>query len=118
MEADSIKKAMAIPGRVVTEIPKDLYGANQVNEENIRTLQTMVGLGTHKWMSEEVIYNVTKTIMENNGALKAEAQWMGVIKPENALAEMNAPLHVGAYRYYKERGVAIRDELVPPEAKK
>lgn len=117
MEADSIKKAMAIPGRVVTEIPKDLYGANQVNEENIRTLQTMVGLGTHKWMSEEVIYNVTKTIMENNGALKAEAQWMGVIKPENALAEMNAPLHVGAYRYYKERGVAIRDELVPPEAK-
>jgi len=118
MEADSIKKAMAIPGRVVTEIPKDLYGANQVNEENIRTLQTMVGLGTHKWMSEEVIYNVTKTIMENNSALKAEAQWMGVIKPENALAEMNAPLHVGAYRYYKERGVAIRDELVPPEAKK
>lgn len=117
LDADSIKKAMAIPGRVVTEIPKDLYGANQVNEENIRTLQTMVGLGTHKGMSEEVIYNVTKTILENNAALKAEAQWMGVIKAENALAEMNAPLHVGAYRYYKERGVAIRDELVPPEAK-
>lgn len=116
MDADSIKKAMAIPGRVVTEIPKDLYGANQVNEENIRTLQTMVGLGTHKGMSEEVIYNVTKIILENNAALKAEAQWMGVIKPENALAEMNAPLHIGAYRYYKERGVAIRDELVPPEA--
>lgn len=117
LDADSIKKAMQIPGRVVTEIPKDLYGANQVNDENIRTLQTMVGLGTHKGMSEEVIYNVTKTILENNAALKAEAQWMGVIKAENALAEMNAPLHVGAYRYYKERGVAIRDELVPPEVK-
>lgn len=117
LEADSVKKAMAIPGRVVTEIPKDLYGANQVNEAPVRTLQTMVGLGTHKWMSEEVVYNVTKTILENSAALKSEAQWMGVIKPENALAEMNAPLHVGAYRYYKERGVAIPDELVPPEAK-
>ena len=30
---------------------------------------------------------------------------------------MNIPLHVGAYRYYKEAGFDIPAALVPPEAK-
>jgi len=114
---ETMKKAMTIPGRVIVEIPAGLYGANQVNDKAVRTLQTMVGLGTHKGMDADVVYKVTKTILENNAKLKAEAQWMSVITVENALAEMNAPLHLGAYRYYKERGIAVPDELVPPEAK-
>lgn len=115
-ESEIMKKAMAIPGRVLAEIPAGLYGENHVNEGTAFTLQTMVGLGTHKWMDEETVYKVTKTIFENNEALKAEARWMGVITVDKGLAEMNAPLHAGAYRYYKERGIVVPDELRPPEA--
>ncbi|MEX0729827.1 MAG: TAXI family TRAP transporter solute-binding subunit [Aquisalimonadaceae bacterium] len=117
LNEDSVKQAMSIPGRVVAEIPADLYGKNQVNDQPARTLQTIVGLGTHKWMDEETVYNVTKTIFENTAALQAEAEWMSVIAVENGLAEMNAPLHPGAYRYYRERGIAIPEALRPPEMK-
>lgn len=115
LDTESVKQAMSIPGRVVAEIPAGLYGANHVNDQPSRTLQTIVGLGTHKWMDEETVYNVTKTIFENTASLEAEAKWMSVITAENGLAQMNAPLHPGAYRYYQERGIEIPDALIPPE---
>jgi len=39
------------------------------------------------------------------------------VKFETALAGMTIPLHKGAYRYYKEKGVNIPPALIPPEAK-
>jgi len=30
---------------------------------------------------------------------------------------MTIPLHAGAYKYYKEKGVNVPPALIPPEAK-
>jgi len=68
-------------------------------------------------MSEEDGYKITKAIFENNDALVDAANWMEIITPENGLAQMNAPLHIGAYKYYKEVGIEDPEELIPPEAK-
>ncbi|NHW60083.1 C4-dicarboxylate ABC transporter substrate-binding protein, partial [Escherichia coli] len=38
------------------------------------------------------------------------------ITTENALKGVSVPLHLGAYRYYKEIGLEIPDYLIPPEA--
>ncbi|MDE9590994.1 TAXI family TRAP transporter solute-binding subunit, partial [Xenorhabdus bovienii] len=39
------------------------------------------------------------------------------IAPENALKGVSVPLHIGAYKFYREMDLDIPDNLVPPEAK-
>jgi TRAP-type uncharacterized transport system substrate-binding protein len=39
------------------------------------------------------------------------------VKLENALLGVTVPLHKGAYKYYKEKGINIPAALIPPEAK-
>ncbi|MFV0474434.1 MAG: hypothetical protein ACK5MQ_09560 [Pikeienuella sp.] len=36
---------------------------------------------------------------------------------ETAIMNMYAPLHPGALRYYREAGLEIPENLIPPEAK-
>ena len=90
---------------------------NLVNETDVRVLNSLVGLGTNKWMSEEDAYNITKAILTHNAELTQAAAWMKVITPENALSQMNMPLHIGAYKYYKEIGIDVPEDIIPPEAK-
>jgi len=114
-ETEPMKKALGLPGRTILEIPAGVY-KNQVNEKPVRTIGSWVGLGTHKWLDEKVVYNMTKAFWENINDVYATAAWMKAITPESALKEMNIPLHVGAYRYYKEAGFKIPDHVIPPEA--
>lgn len=116
VETEAIQKAFNIPGREFTMLEPGAY-SGLTNEEPVRLVNTIVGLSTNKWLSEEDGYNITKAIFENNDDLVAAAQWMSVITPENGLSQMNAPLHIGAYKYYKEAGIDVPEELVPPEAK-
>jgi len=111
-----MKAALGLPGRTIHDIPPGIY-KNQVNDAPVRTIGSWVGLGTHKWLDEQVVYDMTKAFWENIDEVYATAEWMKAITKESALKEMNIPLHVGAYRYYKEAGFAVPDHVVPPEAK-
>jgi TRAP-type uncharacterized transport system substrate-binding protein len=42
---------------------------------------------------------------------------MSAMSLETAFQSLNIPLHVGAYKYYKEMGVTVPDALLPPELK-
>lgn len=116
LDAESIKAAASVPGRQFDFLQPGTY-SGQVNDKPVRMVSSIVGLGTNKWMSEDVAYNITKAIFENNADLVAAAKWMSVITPENALNQMNAPLHVGALKYYREIGIDVPADLIPPEAK-
>ena len=116
VDEESIKAASDVPGRQFDFLQPGTY-SGQVNEEPVRMVSSIVGLGTHKWLDEEVAYNITKAIFDNNADLVAAAKWMSVITPENALNQMNAPLHVGALKYYREIGIEVPEALIPPEAK-
>ncbi|MCJ7873412.1 TAXI family TRAP transporter solute-binding subunit [Phaeobacter sp. J2-8] len=116
VESEAIQKAFNVPGREFTLLAPGSY-SGLVNEKPVRLVNTIVGLSTNKWLSEEDGYNITKAIFENSDDLVAAAQWMQVITPENALSQMNAPLHIGAYKYYKSVGIDIPEDLIPPEAK-
>lgn len=115
IESEGVQAAFNVPGREFSFLEPQTY-KGQVNEEPVRMVASIVGLGTHKAMDEEVVYNITKSIFENHDDLVASAKWMEIITPENALMQMNAPLHPGAYRYYKEVGVDVPEDLIPPEA--
>lgn len=71
----------------------------------------------HLWEKTPLIYDAKKEAASGAEVMaKVHAQGKNV-KFENALLGVTAPLHAGAYKYYKEKGVNIPPALVPPEAK-
>lgn len=116
LESEEMQRASTLPGRSFVNVPNDLY-PNLVNQNSPRVLNSTVGLGVNKWMTEEVAYNITKSLFTHGDDLIAAADWMREITVENGLEQMNMPLHVGAYKYYVEAGVDVPAELIPPEAK-
>jgi TRAP transporter TAXI family solute receptor len=66
---------------------------------------------------EEAVYQILTTIYDNLDEVKAIHSGNKVISLENALVGLSVPLHAGAVRFYKERGIEIPDYLIPPEAK-
>ncbi|MBU2874661.1 TAXI family TRAP transporter solute-binding subunit [Marinobacter salexigens] len=116
-QSEAMQSVLAIPGRTIERIQPDIYGENQTNTEIVEAVGSWVGIGTHKGVDDELVYNITKTIFENIEAFHKAAEWMKMITLETALSEINAPLHAGAYRYYKEAGVEVPSDLIPPEIK-
>lgn len=58
-------------------------------------------------VDEGLIYQVTKVIFEEQKELTAGHKLWGEVKLETALQGMSIPIHQGAARYYKEKGIAI-----------
>lgn len=111
-----LQRMAQIPGRKIEDIGPDVYGESQVNETPVTTIGSWVGIGTHSGVDADVIYEVTKAMFENLDAMHAAAEWMQVFTPEIALSEMNVPLHLGAYRWFKENGIEVPKDIIPPEA--
>lgn len=65
-------------------------------------------------VSDEVVYLVTKTMWENLSALHEIHKATVEVTLDKALRGLGAPLHPGAIRYYRERGMTIPPELLPP----
>lgn len=118
LDKPSMKRVLATPGFTLQKIPAGAYGKHQVNTKPVTALATWVGIGTSKFMSEDLVYKITKTIFENIDELHKTASVTKVVNLENALKQMKTPLHPGALRYYREIGLKIPKNLIPPEAKK
>ena len=63
---------------------------------------------------EEAVYQITKSIFENLAALHEIHKATREVTLENAMTGLGAPLHPGALRYYREQGLEIPSELIPP----
>jgi TRAP transporter TAXI family solute receptor len=111
-----IQRLANLPGRGFEIIEPDVY-TGQVNEEPVTTFGFWLGVGAHKDVSADVVYDMTKAVYENLEEYKATSKSLfGSLTRENAFQHMNAPLHLGAYRYLAEIGVAVPEALIPPEA--
>ncbi|MBO6783328.1 MAG: TAXI family TRAP transporter solute-binding subunit [Alphaproteobacteria bacterium] len=53
---------------------------------------------------DDLVYDFTKTVFENLDELKETHAAFRILKPEDMLKGLSAPLHPGAAKYYKERG--------------
>lgn len=71
---------------------------------------------TSKRLSEDTVYALTKAGFEAQAQLADAVRDIEHMKPEDIL-KSTIPLHKGAIRYYRERGVDIPDRLIPAEAK-
>jgi uncharacterized protein len=91
------------------EFPPGTY-PNQ--NELIRTVYSPNVLVTRDDIPEEVVYDITKVIWENLATLQEIHGATKAMRLELAIKGLDAPLHPGAVRYYREKGLEIPPRLL------
>ena len=86
----------------VAVIPANTYTGQTTD---IATAAIPNFLITHAGVSDDLAYQMTKSMYENLDTLYAAHNSAKAIKRENAIKGMPVPLHPGAQRYYKEVGL-------------
>ncbi|MBS7734989.1 TAXI family TRAP transporter solute-binding subunit [Chelatococcus composti] len=83
-------------------IPAGTYNGQ---DADVQTAAVVNFLVTRADVSDDLAYAMTKTIYENLDQLAAAHSAAKAIKLEDALAGMPVPLHPGAERFFKEKGL-------------
>jgi len=110
-QLEQILKNSIYPGYRYT-IPANTYPGQ---DKPIRTIAQPNFLGVRMDVDKGAVYLLTKTLFENLNYMKQVHKSAENIKLEDALSGLPAPLHPGAYKFYKEKGLTIPENLVPPE---
>lgn len=87
---------------VAATIPAGTYAGQ---EADVPTAAVVNFLVTSSDVSDETAYQMTKLLFENLGDLESAHAAAKQIKLESALTGMPIPLHPGAERFYKEKGL-------------
>jgi TRAP transporter TAXI family solute receptor len=102
---DVIEKIRKInPGFVRHVIPKGTYTAQGV-EEDVVTIQSPTILIAHAKAPADVIYKVTKAIVEGREDFVRVTAAMKGITPKDLANSAGLPMHPGAEKYYREAGL-------------
>jgi TRAP transporter TAXI family solute receptor len=77
-------------------------------EADVPSLGVPILLVTRTGVSEDLAYNITKALMENNDALGKIHPKAAEFAIANAGKSMVIPPHPGVVRYFKEKGVTLK----------
>ncbi|WP_258359278.1 TAXI family TRAP transporter solute-binding subunit [Moorella sulfitireducens] len=83
------------------DLPKEIYNTDQP----ITTIYDDTTVVINKDLDEQMVYNITKAIFENLDKVKQSHPSAKNLQLENAAKGVPVPLHPGAEKYYKEKGV-------------
>ncbi|MBY8916616.1 TAXI family TRAP transporter solute-binding subunit [Nitratireductor sp. L1-7-SE] len=98
---NSVAETLGAPFIAAT-IPAGTY---EGQSEDVPTLAITNILVTHSDVSDEVAYQMTKQLFENLDDMVAAHAAAKAISAENGPKGLPLPLHPGAERYYKEKGL-------------
>lgn len=87
---------------IPTVIPANTY---QGQDKDVETAAVTNLLVTHSDVSDETAYQMTKLMFEHVEELKAAHKAASDIKVEEAVKNLPIPLHPGAEKFYKEKGL-------------
>lgn len=87
---------------IAATVPAGTYNGQ---DSDVSTVAVVNFLVTHSDVSDETAYQMTKQLFENLPALVAAHKAAENIRIEDALTGMPVPLHPGAERFYKEKGL-------------
>jgi uncharacterized protein len=90
------------PAFFSANVPKDTYEGMDADVNTVGVNNVLI---THKDVSDDVAYAMTKALFENIDQLKASHNAAKDIDIKTALENLPAPLHPGAKRYYDEEGI-------------
>ena len=103
----------AYPQYIWLDIPAGYYKALPNGAHNVG-LYNMVISSSHQ--SAEMVYQVVKTCYENRELIKTVFPQFSEEMDLKFIASSTIPYHEGAIRYFREVGLDIPNELIPPEA--
>jgi len=81
--------------------------------EDLPSIAQPVYLVARKDLDDELIYQLTKSLFTDPTRLANLHSAMRHFKLETALEGLKIPLHPGAVRFYKEKGIEIPERLMP-----
>ena len=84
------------------KIPANTYKGQT---EEVKTIAVMAVLIAHPKLSEDVGYNITKALIENQAELASAHAKGKELNLQGAVKGVSIPFHPGAAKYYKEKGV-------------
>lgn len=112
---DELKKIKAaMPELSDSTIPKGTYKSMTEDHKTVGVYNFAIA---HKDIPEDLVYQITKAVLENNPQMvKGHAA-----AKETVLQNWNRntflPFHPGAIRYLKEKGITVPKNLIPAEYK-
>ncbi|WP_312700222.1 TAXI family TRAP transporter solute-binding subunit [Sedimentibacter sp.] len=83
-------------------IPANTYNGQT---SDVKTAAVLACLATNSEASENDIYNITKALFDNQPELATAHAKGAEIKLEEAVDGISIPLHPGAEKYFKEKGI-------------
>lgn len=93
-----------VPGYALATIPKGMYTTATTNIPTVGVVATLV---TTADMDEDLVYAITRTVMENLNEIRSFHPALAALNAETmSHYGIAIPLHPGALRYFKERGWA------------
>lgn len=93
-------------------VPANTYKSNK---EDVHTLTVWNFMTVHKDTPEDFVYEVVKATFANADILIATHKSAVEVKPRN-IVYSPIPLHPGAVRYYREKGIKLPEKLLPPKS--
>lgn len=99
-----------MPEFTETTIPKGLYKQQATDQKTIGLFNFAIA---GKDMPDSTAYTITRTILENNPAMRRGHAAAGETIAANASRNTIIPFHPGAVRYYKEKGIKLDPATLP-----
>jgi TRAP transporter TAXI family solute receptor len=90
------------PGYIHGVIPSGSYKSAPVNIPSLGIVTSMI---VNKDLSDDMVYKMTKVFWENHGTFAEVKKIWNKVKFADALLGAPVPLHPGAAKYYKEKGL-------------
>ena len=82
-------------------LPAKMY--NQ--KKDVLTLTGWLHLIASEELDDQLVYNITKTLIENIDVLKNFSKGTSGLTPQELATDLGIPFHAGALKYYKEKGL-------------
>jgi len=105
------------PSWLPASVPKGSYANQDGGNADVVTIQQSQAAATHVGVDADTVYAATYAIMENLPDFHSVHPGAKFLTLKSALDGMQLPLHAGALRYYRAKGVDVPARLVPQEAK-
>jgi TRAP transporter TAXI family solute receptor len=107
---DEIKTLTSkFPELAETKIPANTYKSLKEDQPTVGVFNFAIA---HKDLPDDLVYEIVKAVMDNNQRMVTGHAAAVETIPANAAKNTFLPFHPGAARYFREKGIAIPDNLV------
>lgn len=113
-EKDQEKFKKSYPQYIWLEIPAGYYKALPNGAYNVGLYNLLISSVDQ---DEELVYQVVKACYENRDLIKTVFPLFAKGMDLQFIKYSTIPYHAGAIRYFREQGVTVPEDLIPPELK-